>query len=73
MVTSFKQAEAIQQRRVAAGKRGYAHAVRRYLKRDLDIGSVYENFGAWSEAQEDDYTVYVVRQMSLPVIWSEKK
>lgn len=33
MVTSLEQAAAIQQRRVEAGKKGHAHAVRRYFRR----------------------------------------
>lgn len=32
MVKSYKQCEEIQKRRVAAGLRGYAKAVRRFLK-----------------------------------------
>jgi hypothetical protein len=31
MITSMKQAVAVQQRRVAAGRKGHAHAVRRYF------------------------------------------
>ncbi|MER2493397.1 hypothetical protein [Catenovulum sediminis] len=33
MITSLKQATAVQKRRAGSGKPGYAKAVRRYLKR----------------------------------------
>lgn len=35
MITSMEQAVAVQTRRVKAGKKGHAHAVRRYFHRIL--------------------------------------
>lgn len=39
--TAWEHAQVVQQRRVDAGKRGYAKAVRRYLKRDFSALGEY--------------------------------
>lgn len=52
MITSMQQAERIQQARVAAGKMGHARAVRRFLKRDLNIGSREKGGGTASDHEE---------------------
>jgi hypothetical protein len=42
VVTNQKQAIAIQERRVKAGKRGYAKAVRRFANRCTDTSAAYK-------------------------------
>jgi hypothetical protein len=53
LITTITKALAVQQRRVAAGKLGYAKAVRRFVCRDVSLGC-------------EEY--YRVRN-SLPVRW----
>ena len=54
MVKTIEQAKAIQSRRAKSGKRGYAKAVRRYLKRNHadDFLAIKNNLAvAWPQTQ----------------------
>lgn len=57
MITTIKQARAVQNRRVLAGRLGYAKAVRRFVCREVSLSC-------------EEY--YRVRN-SLPVLWAELK
>jgi len=50
MIRSYEQAVAVQQRRVDAGKYGWAKAVRRYLKRQAE--EAFFNAAEYKEAKE---------------------
>lgn len=57
MIKTIKQARAVQQRRVAAGRHGYAKAVRRFVSSDCALSC------------EEYYSV----RNSLPALWRELK
>lgn len=60
MINSFQQCLEIQKRRVAAGKRGYSKAVRRFLRATAKI-----------EGNEDESYKVLIAQM--PVNWEKKE
>ena len=57
MVTSMNQSMAVQTRRNQSGKRGYAKAVRRYMRR-IEIGGDTKNWNrlpvCWPNNLEED-------------------
>ena len=65
MVTSFDQAVRVQQARVRRGQKGHSKAVRRYLKRGLDLGNIHSGEGGGTFR---DYTAYLAAKMDLPFL-----
>ena len=59
-IKTVQQCQAVQKRRIAAGKFGYSKAVRRRCMQDHDLGT------------QEGYDAYRAELTALPAIWSDK-
>lgn len=67
MITSIEQCKEIQQRRVAAKKRGYAKAVRNF------VAKLSQTHNKDLPENEQDKLFYRTTMNTLPVSWKKKK
>lgn len=66
MVTSLAQAMRIQRARVSRGQKGHSKAVRRFLKRGLDLGGMVN--GNYAGGKAGDHIKYLSAKEVLPYI-----
>lgn len=65
MITTLEQARRVQFARVKRGQKGHSKAVRRFLKRGLDIGNAHNGtYGGKAE----DHEKYLAGKVELPYL-----